>query len=345
MHRLTPLMLVLALLASACGQALGNPRAAAVINGEVIAITDVEAQVRSQLGGIDPQTGAPVTESQAMIRTLQDLALLAIVAQQTEERGGERVTDEDVDAVMDELAVAVGGQQSLEDALAAQQQDIGQLRRERRLNLAVQNLIEVLGRDIEISDAEIEFTYGTQFGLPEVSHILVQTEEEAEEVLDRLDDGEAFEDIAREVSLDPGSGAQGGSLGPLTLGAFVPEFEDAAVALEPGEISPPVETQFGFHIITTGEPPELTEELREQIVAQQTQQQVQPLLSEVVFTAIADAEASVNPRFGEWIGIPEVNQAGQLVGVLGPTDPRGGLVPTGGPEAPSLELFDPPPGG
>ena len=81
------------------------------------------------------------------------------------------------------------------------------------------------------------------------SHILVETAAEGLDVLARLDDGEEFEALAGELSLDPGSGQAGGSLGCVTEGSFVPEFEAAAYPAEDGEVVGPVESAFGFHVI------------------------------------------------------------------------------------------------
>ena len=82
------------------------------------------------------------------------------------------------------------------------------------------------------------------------SHILVKTKEEAEAVIKDLDAGKKFEDIAKEKSTDPGSGANGGDLGYFGPGQMVPEFEAAAFALNVGEYTKtPVQSQFGFHII------------------------------------------------------------------------------------------------
>lgn len=79
-------------------------------------------------------------------------------------------------------------------------------------------------------------------------HILVRTEQEAKTVLERLNKGEKFANIAKEVSLCP-SGKKGGDLGTFTRGKMVKEFETAAFALQKGQVSPVVKTKFGCHII------------------------------------------------------------------------------------------------
>ena len=80
-------------------------------------------------------------------------------------------------------------------------------------------------------------------------HILVSTEEEAKAVIERLNKGEDFGKIAAELSKDPGSGAKGGDLGWFGKGAMVPPFEAAVYALKVGEISAPVKSDFGWHVI------------------------------------------------------------------------------------------------
>jgi peptidyl-prolyl cis-trans isomerase C len=91
-----------------------------------------------------------------------------------------------------------------------------------------------------------EFAATTQI---RASHILVKTEAEAEKALARLKKGEKFEKVAKEVSLDKPSAANGGDLGYFSRGQMVPEFERAAAGLKVGETSGPVKTSFGYHII------------------------------------------------------------------------------------------------
>jgi len=80
-------------------------------------------------------------------------------------------------------------------------------------------------------------------------HILVQDEETAKQVIERLNNGEDFGTLAMELSEDTGSGAQGGDLGWFGKGRMVPAFETAAFDLQVGEISEPIQSNFGWHII------------------------------------------------------------------------------------------------
>jgi peptidyl-prolyl cis-trans isomerase C len=80
------------------------------------------------------------------------------------------------------------------------------------------------------------------------SHILVKTEEQANQILKRLTDGEAFDKVARRFSSCP-SGKNGGDLGWFGKGMMVPEFEKIAFQEEVGKVVGPVKTQFGYHVI------------------------------------------------------------------------------------------------
>lgn len=84
-------------------------------------------------------------------------------------------------------------------------------------------------------------------------HILVEKEDEAKKVHARVKGGEDFAKIAAELSKDPGSGKEGGDLGFFAKDRMVPEFAEAAFKLKPGEISDPVKSQFGWHVIKVEE--------------------------------------------------------------------------------------------
>jgi foldase protein PrsA len=81
------------------------------------------------------------------------------------------------------------------------------------------------------------------------SHILVKKQNEAITVLDRIKNGEKFGKIAKELSLDSGSAKRDGNLGYFSKGKMVKEFESTAFNLQVGQISEPVKTQYGYHII------------------------------------------------------------------------------------------------
>lgn len=80
------------------------------------------------------------------------------------------------------------------------------------------------------------------------AHILVKTEKDAQVAVERLQKGEKFANVAKEISLCP-SGKRGGDLGTFGRGKMVREFEQAAFTLQKGQVSPIVKTKFGYHII------------------------------------------------------------------------------------------------
>ena len=134
----------------------------------------------------------------------------------------------------------------------------------------------------------------------EVSHILVSVPADAGEaevdgarerlaaLKDRLVAGESFEDLARESSDDPGSAAGGGSLGFIERGMMVPEFEEAAFTLAPGEVSDPVKTSFGWHLVKVTSVQQsgnaTFEEVRDQVLAQYQAREAERIYAERVDT-------------------------------------------------------------
>lgn len=144
---------------------------------------------------------------------------------------------------------------------AVAEQDIGLTERlglenERRAFLAA-TLIERVG-NTPIAAADLQAAYDAQFGSVgpiteyNASHILLDTEDDAQAVIAALAEGADFAELARERSTGP-SGPNGGALGWFTAGMMVPTFEQAVFSLSVGEVSAPVETQFGWHVILLNE--------------------------------------------------------------------------------------------
>ncbi len=157
----------------------------------------------------------------------------------------------------------------------------------------------------EITEEEIAAEYEAQFASVEpgteynASHILVETEEEAQAVLDELEEGADFAELAAERSVGP-SGPNGGQLGWFTAGMMVPEFEEAVMALEPGEVSAPVETQFGWHVVvlneTRAQEPPALEEVRADLVEGLRRARVEARVEELMAEAEVDRpELDIDP--------------------------------------------------
>lgn len=115
---------------------------------------------------------------------------------------------------------------------------------------------QALSEDIEITEEEIKEHYERTKYEIDAQHILVEDEETALEVKEKLDDGEDFGELAAEYSMD-GTAQDEGNLGYFSTGQMVPEFEEAAYNMEVGEISDPVQTTYGYHIIKVNDIREL----------------------------------------------------------------------------------------
>lgn len=145
-----------------------------------------------------------------------------------------------------------------------------------RHHLAIQ---KAASENVVVTEEDIQAEYDGGKEV-EARHILVPDLETAEEILAKLNQGEDFADLAQEYSMDPGSGAQGGDLGFFQRGRMVPEFEEAAFRLSVGEVSEPVQTDFGYHIIqvTDRVPFEKSyEEVRDELEESLTRRQARSL--------------------------------------------------------------------
>lgn len=216
-----------------------------------------EAQVRAELSA--QQVVRAVSESQLMVPQLADVALAALFERR-------------------EIELARFAPKSFRDGLKPTEDELKayfeahpqRFQAPERIDVEYVVLdVDTVRQSVSVSDAEVEDYYrqnAARYATPEerrASHILIavdsgagaaareQAKAKANEIREQLRQNPArFAELARQVSQDPGSAANGGDLGFFARGAMVKPFEDAVFSLKKGEISDVVETEFGYHIIT-----------------------------------------------------------------------------------------------
>ncbi|PRO64982.1 peptidylprolyl isomerase [Alkalicoccus urumqiensis] len=194
-------------------------------------------------------------------RMIQDLAF-----EQEAERLG--IEEEDIEEEINSVQAALGSSSEEEFYQMMELQGIAGEEDLRRRVLQQLVLTERAGSQETIDEETLQAEYDAGEEV-EARHILVSTEEEAEVILEELENGADFAALAEENSQDPGSAEEGGDLGSFGRGTMAPPFERAAFSLENDEISDPVESTFGYHIIqVTGRTPFSApfEEVREELL-------------------------------------------------------------------------------
>ncbi|SNT72932.1 peptidylprolyl isomerase [Paracoccus seriniphilus] len=177
-----------------------------------------------------------------------------------------------------------------------------QMELQRRNTLATAAVTQIA--EIEPTEDEIQSTYEKMFGSVEPSteysaaHILVETEEEAKEIKSELDGGADFGTLAEERSTGP-SGPNKGDLGWFTAEQMVPPFAEAVKALDKGEVSDPVKTDFGWHVIKLNdtrlrEAPTL-DEVREQVIQMVRRGKVEAAIESIVAEAKIEKVEGIEP--------------------------------------------------
>lgn len=154
------------------------------------------------------------------------------------------------------------------------------------------------------TDAEIQAAYEEQFVNVEAqkeynaSHILVETEEAAQALIERLNNGEDFAELAKTESTGP-SGPSGGELGWFGPGMMVEPFQVAVAEMEPGAISAPVQTQFGWHVIKLNEVRDQSapalEEVKGMIADDLIRQRIEARIAELESSAVVTRVEGLDP--------------------------------------------------
>ncbi len=166
------------------------------------------------------------------------------------------IPEEEIEKVISEIKGSYGGDEAFNQAMEYYGYKLEDIKKNITTNIQIKKLLEP---SISITEEEIKDYFETykdtlsQKEQVRASHILVETEEKAKEVKEKLLAGGDFAEIAKEYSQDINNKDLGGDLGFFSRGEMLPTFENAAFALEIGEISDPVQTDYGFHIIKVEE--------------------------------------------------------------------------------------------
>ena len=271
--------LVLALAAAGCGSSDESSQevpddAVAVVGDQKISRAEYEqvlAQARTSYKARKqdfPKAGSTDFEQlkQAIVRSLVEQEQFEIGAEDL----GVTVTDEEITKRLNQLKEQYfgGDEKKYKAELEKQGLTEEQVRDDLRSRLLSEKIYKEVTADVEVTDADVKKHYDenkSQFGTPasrEVRHILIscskaadcrRAKEKADDLHRQIENGGDFAALARKNSDDPSSKAQGGKF-TAQKGATVPPFDRTAFALETGEVSEPVKTQFGWHIIEAAAP-------------------------------------------------------------------------------------------
>lgn len=236
------------------------PRVAATVNGEPIYAREVDRYVR-EIGarfGVDFSKADAARQRQEVARSVLEQLIERTLILQEARRTGRLASDAAVEDRLRKIAASFPSLQDFERTLTEQGISRTELQERVRFELTVRRIVE----DLKVpspteQEARAYFEAHRQaFDEPErvrVRHVLVRTEAEARVALARLRRGEPFAKVAKDLSQDPGTRDRGGEVGLVAPGQTLPDFERVAFSLKPGELSEPVRTAFGYHIVQVTE--------------------------------------------------------------------------------------------
>jgi parvulin-like peptidyl-prolyl isomerase len=299
LKRLVSTILPLALILGACGSGVGNDPAATV-DGIVITVDEVESLMTGESSVVNRPTFAQFLGAAIQIQVILAVAEAdyGVVPSEDEisEEADRIYADNGLDLSREDFLEQRGFSENMLQAIASQQ-------------LAVTRVQEMLTSAEPTEEQLAEARKEAEWGLAEVclSHILVETEEEALDVLDRLEAGEDFADLATELSTDPAVVDNSGDYGCSPPARFVEPFAEAAMAAELNVPTNPVETEFGFHVLlvtdrTDADPAEIPsdEELAESLTPTLEVQALNEWFAEIMLAA----QVVVEEEFGTWSAGP-----------------------------------------
>ena len=299
---------VLALLIAACG-GVGGSEVAATVGDVEITTAELDEAYQQRAEGPAAASELAADDSGAVEDDLQagvltNLIRTEVLRQAAEERDIE-VTDEDIAQQRELLVEQAGGEEALQDVIDSANVSDEELRANLRDQVVQNKITSQLADGVDddaVEDAYENDPQGRYGPKVEVRHILTEKRAQARDAIDRIESGEDFAEVASEVSVDPGSAENGGSLGEIGRGATVPPFEKAAFNANVGELVGPVKSDFGFHVLEvtdTAPAPDLAD-VEEQIRTELEAQSGGQAFNEFITGFVADLEIQVDDQYGRW---------------------------------------------
>mgnify|MGYP000159070042 CR=1 FL=1 len=236
------------------------PDAVAIVDGQKIPKADFDGLLKQAKTSYKNQKRDFPKAGSQEYQTLKNQAVQFLVQREQFEQEaknlGVEVTEKQVDARLEQIQKQYfgGDKKKYEKQLAEQGLSDAQVRKDIRAQIVSEKIFEQVAREVKVTDKEVTGYYAknkAQYSQPEsreVRHILVKTRAKADEMLRQLAAGADFGELAKKNSEDTGSKANGGKL-TISKGQTVAPFDKAAFGLKRNEISKPVKTEFGFHII------------------------------------------------------------------------------------------------
>jgi parvulin-like peptidyl-prolyl isomerase len=257
-----PLLVFLTLAAAGCGGGSSDKvpsDAVAVVNGDAISRGEFDHAMARSKRGYTQQHRAWPKAGTTQFQQIQQSALTFLVQLQELEQKAKQldvnVTEKQIDAKYAQLQKQLGGAKNLKAQAKAQGLTLQDVRDVViRPNLLSEAIYKKVTEDVKVSDKDVSDYYKKNVKLyqqPEsrdVRHILVSNRALANKLYDRIKGGANFAALAKKYSKDPGSKAQGGKL-TIVKGQTAAPFDQTAFLLDKGQVSRPVKTQYGWHII------------------------------------------------------------------------------------------------
>ncbi|RVU55132.1 peptidylprolyl isomerase [Anaerosphaera multitolerans] len=182
---------------------------------------------------------------------LEDLIQMEILRQDAESKGI-KVTNEEVDERLNSIIEQYENEEEYLAALDELKITPEFYRSNIENYILMDKYAAQIAEEVEATDEDAQKYYDehkSDFFVAKAAHILVEDEKEAIKLKKEIDKGADFAELAKENSIDPGSVESGGDLGEFTSGTMVAEFENAIKVMKEGEVSDPVQTEYGYHII------------------------------------------------------------------------------------------------